>query len=72
MSDTSKTTTSNAGPAAGNAADPEVGGKATPPKSKYSILRKLGDDTPSPSNLGIGDDRSSRDRGEVGQPTRSG
>ena len=73
MSDASKTTTSNAGPAADNAADPEIDGKATPPKpTKYTIPRKLGADTPSPSNHGVDGDRSSRDRGEVAQSTRVG
>ena len=73
MSDASKTTTSNAGPAADNAADPEIDGKATPPKpTKYTIPRKLGADTPSPSNHGVDGDRSSRDRGEVVQSKRIG
>ena len=73
MSDASKTTMSNAGPAAGSAADPEIGGKATPPKpTKYIIPRKLGADTPSPSNHGVDGDRSSRDRGEVVQSKRVG
>ena len=74
MSDASKTTSSNAGPAAGSAADSEVDGKATPPKPKYTIPRKPVADTPSPSNVNVNEDRASRDRGEAGvdQPMRSG
>ena len=72
MSDAPETTAAGAaGVSAGGAAEAEVDGKATTPKPKYTIPRKLGANTPSPSKGN--EDRASRDRGEAAgdHPTRS-
>ena len=73
MSDASKTTPANPGPAAGSTTEAEAGGKATPPRFTIPRKSKAVADTPSP-NVNVNEDRASRDRGEygVGQPARSG
>ena len=73
MSDSPETTAAGAaGGSAGGAAEAEVDGKATTPKPKYTIPRKLGANTPSPSKGN--EDGASRDRGEAAgdHPSRSG